>query len=240
MRIAISGTANQGKSTLVKDFLARWKNYSAPIGSYRDQLVEGKHSSNADEDTQFSILNWMVDTQAKLGKDDNVILDRCTLDNFVYTLWAIKNGKIDKSYINKSIDLIRESFRTLDIIFLLDYDPNIQIVDDGTRDANPDYIREINNIFQGIYNQYVSGDENLYTIFPKDDMPAIIPIHGSRQERLTQISDYIDVSGSLIETDPEDSVLSEEKLQAIQKLQALQQQILGAEQLEAFEKKLKI
>jgi hypothetical protein len=240
MRIAISGTANQGKTTLIKDFLSKWTNYHTTEGSYRDRLPEGKHSSSTTEDTQWDILNWFVDEQIKAKEGDNIIFDRCTLDNFVYSLWAIKNGKIPGNYVTRSIDLVKESFRNLDIIFFIPYDERIPIVDDFQRDVDFKYICEIDNIFQGIYNMYVQADENLYSIFPKDDMPAIIPISGSRAERISQISDYIDYSGALIETDEKDSVLSEEKLAAVQALMLAQSNLLKTEESEAFAKKLKI
>jgi len=40
MRIAFSGTANSGKSTMVKSFLHTWTNYETPTGTYRDVLKE--------------------------------------------------------------------------------------------------------------------------------------------------------------------------------------------------------
>jgi GTPase SAR1 family protein len=40
MKIAISGTANSGKTTLLKDFLNTWPNYVTPIKTYRDLLKE--------------------------------------------------------------------------------------------------------------------------------------------------------------------------------------------------------
>ena len=43
MRIAISGTACQGKSTLVKDFLDLWPSYSTPEKTYRDIPVSYTH-----------------------------------------------------------------------------------------------------------------------------------------------------------------------------------------------------
>jgi ABC-type iron transport system FetAB ATPase subunit len=239
MRIAISGTAGQGKSTLVRDFLSVWPNYNTTSGSYRDKLKPNEHSKNVNESTQYSILNWMVDEQLKYGVDDNIIYDRCALDNFVYTLWGVSNGLIEPGYINKSINIVKESFRQLDIIFLIQYDPSIAIIDDGTREPDPKYIADINNLFQGIYQHYLDNDDTIYTIFPKDDMPAIIPIYGSRQDRIAQISEYVDVSGTLVETKPEESVLSEDKLQAVEALLKHQQSILGDEELEAFEKKLR-
>jgi GTPase SAR1 family protein len=42
MRLAISGTAHSGKTTLLKSFLHTWNNYESPITSYRDILKEKK------------------------------------------------------------------------------------------------------------------------------------------------------------------------------------------------------
>ena len=42
MRIAFSGTANSGKSTMVKSFLHTWSNYKTPEETYRDKLNEKK------------------------------------------------------------------------------------------------------------------------------------------------------------------------------------------------------
>ncbi len=40
MRIAICGTANIGKSTLIKDFLNEWNMYGREVESYRNILNE--------------------------------------------------------------------------------------------------------------------------------------------------------------------------------------------------------
>ena len=38
MRIAISGSGCQGKTTLIKDFLAQWKNYKPESETYREVI----------------------------------------------------------------------------------------------------------------------------------------------------------------------------------------------------------
>ena len=67
MRIAISGTACQGKTTLVKDFLDLWPSYSTPEKTYRDILKENnlEHSTNTSKDTQRKILDFMIEEQQK-------------------------------------------------------------------------------------------------------------------------------------------------------------------------------
>ena len=42
MRIAISGTACQGKTTLITDFLEQWPNYKTPKKTYRYVIKENK------------------------------------------------------------------------------------------------------------------------------------------------------------------------------------------------------
>lgn len=230
MRIAISGTAAMGKSTLITDFLARWKDYQQPEGSYRDVLGKN-HSDRTNEETQMRILNWMVDQQLKYDVGDKVIFDRCTLDNLIYTLAALSDGKVSSQFADKCMDIARESLRKLDIIFLIPFDPNIQIVDDGTRCTDIDYIRKIDAYFQTLYDMYLQNDDSVYTMMPKDDMPVIIPIYGSRANRLEMIADYIDETGDLIDTAPEDSVLSEKELEAMQNLLVGQQRILNTDML---------
>jgi cytidylate kinase len=55
MRIAISGTACQGKTTLLKDFLEQWESYKTTKKTYRDIIKENKldHSSETNKKTQW-------------------------------------------------------------------------------------------------------------------------------------------------------------------------------------------
>ena len=88
MRIAISGTSCQGKSTLIKDFLKEWTNYKTIDKTYRDVIIEQglEHSSATNKDTQWSILNFMIDELQKTSKGDSISFDRCPLDNIVYSI----------------------------------------------------------------------------------------------------------------------------------------------------------
>jgi nicotinamide riboside kinase len=220
MRVAISGTANTGKSTLVNDFLNRWSNYRTPMQTYR-QIVENnkdKHSDKTTQQVQEDILDFMIKTQCQYTPEDNVLFDRCTLDNLAYTLGGIHRNMIPGSYGDIVIPLIRESLRNIDIIFLVRYDPAIPIVNDGIRCVDEQYIKEIDAIFGLIYEDYLKNNDETYTLFPKDDMPAIIEIRGTRQQRLAQIAEYIDPFGSVIETAPEESVLSDSQLKQMEEL----------------------
>jgi len=180
MRISISGPTNSGKSTLVQTFLKKWPMFLTPGKTYRDVITESNlsHSSNTSEETQLLILDWMMKEQEKYSEKSKVVFDRCPLDNLAYTLYANSKNLISDEVCAASISLVRESLKDLDIIFMLRYDPDIKIVDDGMRDTDLDFIKETDQIFGDLYHQYC---ENLESdiFFPKDDCPAIIQVMGN-------------------------------------------------------------
>jgi predicted ATPase len=236
MRIAISGAQNTGKTTLLNNFKYVWSNYTTPSKTYRDVLTEKNlpHSSKTTTETQWEILNFMIDEQQKHDKDANVIFDRCPLDNLVYTLWA--NSKevegFDKEFVDKCITLTRESMRSLDIIFVLRHDPSIKIEDDGVRDINIEYIREIDNIFEVLrmqYEQHYEAD----IFFPVNDSPGIIELPTNPQARIDIISQYLDPQGDLI--GDEQSIFNPENLN---ELEALVKQQKAAKESEEKERDL--
>jgi hypothetical protein len=203
MRIAISGTANQGKSTLIKDFLANWPMYKVGGDSYRKYLNKNKvqHSKKTNKDTQWKILNLIVEDLQNFKKDDYVIFDRCALDNLVYSLWCCEKqvGRIDEKFIEKCIPIVRESFKHLDILFFLPITKAapIPIVENGVRETDEIYVKEIDALFKSMMQQY---QHNLgrTPFFPADDCPGIIEVFGTPEERIGMIKWYIDVDGDLI------------------------------------------
>ena len=97
MRIAICGTSNIGKSTLIRDFLNEWDMYGREVKTYRDVLNEKNlpHSKKTTKESQKAILDYMVDTLKEFKKGDKVIFDRCPLDNLVYSMWAMSQEDSD-------------------------------------------------------------------------------------------------------------------------------------------------
>ena len=203
MRIAISGTGSQGKSTLISDFLNQWPNYKRESETYRSLIKEGNfpHSKNTTKDSQWRILNYMIDEMQKWSKTDKIIMDRCPIDNLVYSLWSFEKQTtdIDKEFIDKCIPLVRESLRQLDIIFFIPITKAapVMIDDNGIRETDEFFIKEIDNIFKMLGAQYMQNfDRNPF--FPKGDSPGWIEIFGDRQTRIAMIKNYLDVDGDLI------------------------------------------
>jgi predicted ATPase len=218
MRIAISGASNSGKSTLINSFLRRWPMYSTPMKSYRDILKEHnlEHSTKTNEETQLLILDSMMKVQEGFKSTDNIIFDRCTWDNLAYTLVANSYEQVSDEVTAASISFVKESMKDIDIIFWLEYDSDIKVLDNGTRDTNTDYIKEVDGVFKQLYEHY-SNDLETDIFYPKEDCPAIIPVEEKTvDDRIFYISQFIDDTGRLIE--PDSSLFSEENLQILEQM----------------------
>lgn len=200
MRIAFSGTGNSGKTTLVRSFLYTWDNYITPEETYRDLLIKEdlSHSSETTTDTQKKILNFFIEQVQERDKKAKVVYDRCSLDNIAYTLWCHEKGKegFDKDFVTSQISLMRESLRFLDIIFLCRFDEKQSVEDDGVRDTDVDFIKEVDNIFYSLYRQYTENPE-ADIFFPKGDSPCIIELPHDGQQRIDLISEYVTSEGEM-------------------------------------------
>jgi len=243
MRIAIVGTANQGKSTLIKDFLTEWPNYKTESAAYRKLIKEEKlpHSKLATKDSQWKILNLLTEEMQKYTAKDNIIFDRCTLDNLIYSLWCFekKSSDIDKEFIDKCIPLVRESLKFLDIIFFLPITKAapIQIKENGVRETDEVYVKEIDALFKSMVQQYTHGLGKT-PFFPADDCPGIIEIFGTPLERIQMIKWYLDKDGGLIGGDVNDptNVFNPENLNVMADLLKTQQ--LDAAKEKAYKQEL--
>jgi predicted ATPase len=202
MRLAISGTAAQGKTTLLKSFLDNWSMYKTPETSYRSVLKPDTHSKQTNKDNQWDILNYMIDEMEKYSSDDHVIFDRCPLDNLVYSMWAHHKGvsDVDELFVEKCIPIVRESMKLLDIIFYIPITNVAQndIEDDGIRETDAEYITEIDNFFKALYNNWYKGDTRF---FPKEDRAAIVEVFGTTPERVAMIELYINPEGNMFGED---------------------------------------
>lgn len=220
MRIAISGTACQGKSTLVKDFLEQWPSYTTPEKTYRDVIAESslEHSSKTNKETQRKILDFQIAEQQKYRTEQNVIFDRCPLDNLVYSMWACEQSgnDIDEEFVSSCIPLIRESFRDLDIIFFIPITKvaPIGVVEDGMRDTSSDIIEEIDHIFKAVHRDHEHNPKT--NLFVVDDKPPIIEVFGDRRERIEILKLYIDAEGDAMSPG---NIIDETMLEQIEKLE---------------------
>ena len=242
MRICISGTANTGKTTLIKDFLDHWPKYSTPTSTYREILKEKNypHSKNCNQEGQWAILNHMINELQKYSKEDNVIFDRSPLDNLIYSLWSCEKSAsdIDEAFLAKCIPIVKESMKHIDVIFFVPISKlsPIPIVNDGTREVDPVYITEIDNLFKAIFHLY-QHNFNDNPFLPNDDCPAIIELFGNRQERITLLEQYLNVDGEVIGEEG-GSILDPENIKDLETLLMEQMTASQKESLYKREKEL--
>ena len=233
MRIAFSGTGNSGKTTLLKSFLYTWRNYTTPDKTYRELIEEENlpHSSKLTTTTQESILNFMIDQVQSTNKDDNTAFDRCTLDNIAYSMWAHdkKIKGFTKDLVTQHINLMKESMRSIDIIFLCRFDPNQAIQDDGFRDTDKQFITEVDNIFYSLFRQYTEHPE-ADIFFPKGDSPCIILLPDNGQQRIDLIGEYVTPEGEMY--GDESSIFNQQNIGQLEQLVKEQKDITEAEEKE--------
>jgi len=241
MRIAICGTANVGKSTLIQDFLQEWDMYGREVKTYRDILNEKSlpHSKKTTKESQKAILDYMVDTLKEFKKGDKVIFDRCPLDNLVYSMWAMsqEDSDIDEDFIDECIPIVREALTNLDIIFFIPITKfnKIDIEEDGFRETDKQYIQEIDSFFKVLQRHYHEHPQD-NPFFPRDDSPALIEIFGSKEERVGMIKLYIDAEGDLIGGDGKSDIFNLESLDMMEKL--LESQDLSKKDEDEFKEQL--
>lgn len=196
MKIAISGTHCTGKSTFVEDFLKKWPSYTTPEKTYRHFIKENNlpHSKEGTEESQRAILDALVQESKQYTRNDNVIFDRCILDNLAYSSWLFLNEKVSEKFLDQCRIQIREELKEFDVIFffpLTKMSP-VEFEKDELRENDLVYREEIDNIFKTFVKSYHQHDGR---VFPSEDCPPIIEIFGNREERIKLMEMYITPEG---------------------------------------------
>jgi predicted ATPase len=233
MRIAISGCAASGKTTTIQHFLQRWPSYSLINSEYRTLIKDKKHSKETTPKLQSEILDILSKECEPYTLHQNVIFDRCPIDNLVYSMWCYGNnvkGFTDK-FIEESIIKTRKAMQYFDVIFICTRDLMPPIEDNGVREIDPKYVEETDNLFKAIINKYKKGAEEL-PFFEKNNAPAIIDIHGQPHERLAQIAMYVTEDGNMYGEDQ--SLINLDELGEMTKLVREQQDALKNEKTPIF------
>jgi len=228
MRIAFSGAACTGKSTIIQHFLQKWPKYKLVNSNYRKLIKKKNHSKNTTPKLQEEILDILCAEAEPYTLHQNVVFDRCPLDNLIYSMWCYANNVkgFDDKFIENSLFKVRKSMAHLDIIFICTRDLMPPIENNGIREVDTKYVEEIDNLFKAILKKYKKGAEEL-PFFEKDNAPAIIDIYGQPHERMAQISMYVTDDGNMYGEDQ--SLLDINELGEMQKLLYEQKEALKDE-----------
>jgi len=200
-KVGIIGTQCVGKSTLIADFKEKWPMFETPTETYRDLVKKKKLPLNkeATKESQETILNFLIDeAMANYGKK-KMIFDRTPLDNLVYSLYLYDKqlGGIDEAFIDKCVALVRNAMSSYSVIFYIPFckENDVLLTAAPNRDIDPIYRSEIGHIFEGIYKAWEKGGGTRF--FNHDDCPPIIPVFGTRSERIAMINLYINDKGDM-------------------------------------------
>jgi len=198
MRICVTGTQCQGKTTFIDDFIGQWPMYKKPSRTYRDIIASKNLQLNqgGNRESQFAILDALCE-QAKDNADEEFCIhDRSVIDNLAYTLWLASKeiGGVVPNDVTASIIQAREALKYYDVIFFLPITKtsNIPLEARTNRDIDEDYRNEIDMILKAFNTDYIQKKGN---VFPTDDCPAVVEIFGDRQQRIQLASMYVKPNG---------------------------------------------
>lgn len=204
MRIAVMGAQCTGKTTFVNDFVANWEMYTVCRGKYTDLKKSRELNLNeeGDEDSQMAILNYLCDQIISTKESDNIIFDRCVLDNLAYTMWLNAKEKVSDNFVKHTIQIVRETLGFYDIIFFCPITKHtpINLETAENRSVDPVYREEIDNLFKALMGRYVKHDRVFFPIDKEEfslGCPALIEIYGNREERIMLSRMYIGEDGNI-------------------------------------------
>ena len=102
----------------------------------------------------------------------------------------------------------------------------MKVEDDGLRDANLEFIKEMDNIFYSLYMQYmVHADADVF--YPKGDSPCLILLPDDPQARIDLVQEYVTPEGTMY--GEEESILNPDNIEDLERLVAMQKDALDSE-----------
>lgn len=216
MRVAITGTNGVGKTTLLQSILREWECFTTPEETYRDK-IKNRYTGKVTAKRQKLIMDHMIHTGQRYGRNDNVLYDRCAVDNMVYSLHAFNNGLVSEKFITKTAERLKGALRNIDLILFipLTQHDSLDLSETLNGKLTVEYAKEIDFIFKSLYREWEKR-ESPFVDF--EDKPHIIEVFGSPEERLEIARLYIDEDG---EAFGGRSIVSPDELDELEKLNEL-------------------
>lgn len=174
MRIAVIGPQNTGKSTFITDMLSACPSYTTPGETYRDLVKKEGLAINrkTTEASQRAIRDFLYE-QITHFKGEQVLFDRCLIDNWVYTKAQSEAGSIPAAFVTKTEALMHESLQHLDAFIFIPTAVGVSLIDDFLRDTDRHFVDKVNELFI----------EKLLALRCNIHQPIVV-ITGTREERV--------------------------------------------------------
>lgn len=180
MRVSFTGAQCTGKSTLLQMCKEIYKDYKFvdEVTRYVRRTYDVKINEIGGTETQLYILAEHIKNHLK--PDENLMLDRCILDGYVYTKYQVVNGKVSEQVLHAFSGVYGLLMDKLDYIFYTD-PSDVKLVDDGERSVDFKFRDDIIVLFEDLIE---------YKMSPKNK-EKVVRLKGTIEERMQTIEKYL-------------------------------------------------
>lgn len=180
MRVSFTGAQSTGKTTLLNKCKEIYKDYKFvdEVTRYVRKTYDVKINEIGGTETQLYILAEHIKNH--LRSEENLILDRCILDGYVYTKYQVVNGKVSDQVLHAFNGVFSLLFDKMDYVFYTD-PSDVKLVDDGERSTDKTFRDDIIELFEDLIT---------YKMSPKNK-EKVIRCSGTVEERMKLIDSYL-------------------------------------------------
>jgi len=180
MRVSFTGAQSTGKTTLLNKCKEVYKDYKFvdEVTRYVRRTYDVKINEIGGTETQLYILAEHIKNH--LRGDENLILDRCILDGYVYTKYQVVNGKVSEQVLHAFSGAYGVLMDKLDYIFYTD-PADVKLVDDGERSVDLNFRADIIDMFEDLISYKMS----------LSNRKKVIRLSGTVEERMKTIAKYL-------------------------------------------------
>lgn len=180
MRVSFTGAQSTGKTTLLNKCKEVYKDYKFvdEVTRYVRRTYDVKINEIGGTETQLYILAEHIKNHLK--PEENLILDRCILDGYVYTKYQVIQGKVSHSVLEAFNGVYNVLMDKLDYIFYTD-PADVKLVDDGERSVDYKFREDIIEMFEDLIT---------YKMAPKNK-EKIVRLKGTVEKRMQTIEKYL-------------------------------------------------
>jgi thymidylate kinase len=199
MKISFTGIQSSGKTTLLKKCKEHYGDkYTYVDEVTRPALAKGLAiNEQGGDETQMFIIQSHMDNALK----ENVIMDRCIIDGFLYTEYLYDMGKVSQGVWKHAIDIYLDLMPSLDLIF---YTEPVDLVDDGVRSVDHKFREAMHQRFEDhMYMLEKSSRDQVRPLRPMSAHSAghqypfvkgrIVRLMGNVEQRFNVIRALLDV-----------------------------------------------
>lgn len=180
MKVSFTGAQSTGKTTLLNKCKEVYKDYKFvdEVTRYVRKTYDVKINEVGGTETQLYILAEHIKNH--LRAEENLMLDRCILDGYVYTKYQVDNGKVSEQVLHAFSGVFSVLIDKLDYIFYTD-PADVKLVDDGERSVDLNFRSDIIEMFENLIDYKMS----------MENRKKIIRLHGTVAQRMDTIKEYL-------------------------------------------------